>query len=74
MMTTGEYIDALLDEIQTLKSERNLYESESEHLLKIIFDGIETPSYINPWGVFRYLKAVYPHRYARKMEKFDAEA
>ena len=73
-MTTGEYIDALLDEIQTLKSERNLYESESEHLLKIIFDGIETPSYINPWGVFRYLKAVYPHRYARKMEKFDAEA
>lgn len=70
-MTTGEYIDTLLDEIQTLKRERDLYESECEHLLKIIFDGIETPSYINPWGVFRYLKAVYPHRYARKMEKFD---
>lgn len=70
-MTTGEYIDTLLDEIQTLKSERDLYASECEHLLKIIFDGIETPSYINPWGVFRYLKAVYPHRYARKMEKFD---
>lgn len=73
-MTTGEYIDTLLDEIQTIKSERDLYESECEHLLKIIFDGIETPSYINPWGVFRYLKAVYPHRYARKMEKFDVEA
>lgn len=73
-MTTGEYIDTLLDEIQTLKTERDLYQSECEHLLKIIFDGIETPSYINPWGVFKYLKAVYPNRYARKMEKFDAEA
>lgn len=73
-MTTGEYIDTLLDEIQTIKTERNLYQNECEHLLKIIFDGIETPSYINPWGVFRYLKAVYPHRYARKMEKFDVEA
>lgn len=73
-MSTGEYIDTLLEEIETLKQERDLYASESEHLLKIIFDGIETPSYINPWGVFRYLKAVYPHRYARKMEKFDVEA
>lgn len=73
-MTTGEYIDTLLDEIQTIKTERDLYQNECEHLLKIIFDGIETPSYINPWGVFRYLKAVYPHRYARKMEKFDVEA
>ena len=73
-MTTGEYIDTLLGEIETLKAERNLYECEAEHLLKVIFDGIETPSYINPWGVFRYLKAVYPHRYARKMERFDAEA
>lgn len=73
-MSTGEYIDTLLEEIETLKQERDLYASESEHLLKIIFDGIETPSYINPWGVFRYLKAVYPNRYERKMEKFDAEA
>lgn len=72
-MTTGEYIDTLLDEIQTLKSERDLYQNECEHLLKIIFDGIETPSYINPWGVFNYLKAVYPNRYRRKMESVNAQ-
>ena len=72
-MTTGEYIDTLLDEIQTLKSERDLYESECEHLLKIIFDGIETPSYINPWGVFNYLKAIYPNRYKRKMDSLEGK-
>ena len=72
-MTTGEYIDTLLDEIQTLKSERDLYESECEHLLKIIIDGIETPSYINPWGVFNYLKAIYPNRYKRKMDSLEGK-
>ena len=72
-MTTGEYIDSLLEEIDTLKSERDLYESECEHILKVIFTAIETPSYINPWGVFNYLKAVYPNRYRRKMESFNAQ-
>lgn len=72
-MTTGEYIDTLLDEIQTLKSERDLYENECEHLLKIIFDAIETPSYINPWGVFKYLKVLYPNRFEKKMESLDAQ-
>ncbi len=72
-MTTGEYIDTLLEEIDSLKKERDLYESEAERLLKIVFDAIESPSHINPWGVFKYLKAVFPHRFARKMEKFDAQ-
>ena len=70
-MSTGEYIDSLLDEIVALKSERDLYENECEHLLKIVFDAIETPSYINPWGVFKYLKAVYPNRYKRKMNEYE---
>lgn len=72
-MTTGEYIDTLLEEIEALKKERDLYESEAERLLKIVFDAIESPSYINPWGVFNYLKAVYPNRYRRKMESVDAQ-
>lgn len=70
-MTTGEYIDTLLCEIDTLKRERDLYESEGANILKIIFDSIESPSYINPWGVFKYLKAVYPNRYNKKMEQYE---
>ena len=42
-MTTGEYIDTLLEEIDTLKDERDLYQSECEHILKVIFTAIETP-------------------------------
>lgn len=72
MMTTGEYIDTLLEEIEALKKERDLYESEAERLLEIVFDAIESPSYINPWGVFKYLKAVFPHRYKKKMEQYEA--
>ena len=72
-MTTGEYIDTLLEEIESLKKERDLYESEAERLLKIVFDAIESPSYINPWGVFKYLKAVFPHRYKKKMESYEAQ-
>jgi len=72
MMTTGEYIDTLLEEIEALKKERDLYESEAERLLKIVFDAIESPSYINPWGVFKYLKAVFPNRYKKKMEQYEA--
>lgn len=71
MMTTGEYIDALLDEIESLKRERDLYMNEGGNLLKMVFEGIETPSYINPWGIFKYLQAVYPNRFKKKMESFD---
>ena len=42
-MTTGEYIDTLLEEIETLKDERDLYQSECEHLLKVLFSAIESP-------------------------------
>ena len=72
-MTTGEYIDTLLEEIDTLKDERDLYQNECEHLLKVLFTAIESPSYINPWGVFNYLNAIYPNRYRRKMESVDAQ-
>lgn len=72
-MTTGEYIDSLLEEIDTLRHERDLYEKECETTLKLLFDAIETPSYINPWGIFNYLKAVFPNRYRRKMESFNVE-
>lgn len=71
-MSTGEYIDSLLDEIEELKRERDLYMNEGGNLLKIVFDAIETPSYINPWGVFKYLKALYPNRFKKKMESLDA--
>ena len=72
-MSTGEYIDTLLEEIETLKHERDLFESEGATLLKVVTDAIESPSYINPWGVFNYLKAIYPNRYKRKMETFNVE-
>lgn len=71
-MSTGEYIDSLLDEIEELKRERDLYMNEGGNLLKIVFDSIETQSYINPWGVFKYLKALYPNRFKKKMESLDA--
>lgn len=70
-MSTGEYIDTLLAEIDRLKTERDLYENEAENLLKVTVEAIESPSYINPWGVFKYLKAVYPNRYKRKMDSFN---
>ena len=72
-MTTGEYIDTLLEEIESLKRERDLYESEAERLLKIVFDAIESPSYINPWGVFKYLKAIYPHRFKNKIGQYETQ-
>lgn len=72
-MSTGEYIDSLLDEIEELKRERDLYMNEGGNLLKVVFDAIETPSYINPWGVFKYLKALYPNRFKKKMESLDAQ-
>lgn len=71
-MTHGEYIDTLLEEIESLRHERDLYEREAETLLKVVFDAIESPSYINPWGVFKYLKAVFPHRYQNKMSEYEA--
>ena len=73
MMTTGEYIDSLLEELDSVKKERDLYENEAERLLKIVFEAIESPSYINPWGIFKYLKAVFPHRYKNKMETYEAQ-
>lgn len=70
-MSTGEYIDTLLAEVDRLMKERDLYENEAEHLLKIVLDSIESPSYINPWGVFKYLKAIYPNSFERKMGTFE---
>lgn len=72
-MTTGEYIDSLLEELDSVKKERDLYENEAERLLKIVFEAIESPSYINPWGIFKYLKAVFPHRYKKKMESYETQ-
>ena len=71
-MTTGEYIDTLLDEIEALKQERDLYSNECATILKVVFDAIESPSYVNPWGIFNYLKAIYPNRFTTKMESYEA--
>ena len=71
-MSTGEYIDELLDEIISLKMQRDFYETENEHLLKLIFSSIESPSYLNPWGIFKFLESVYPNRWQKKMESFNA--
>ena len=72
-MSTGEYIDTLLEEIDALKAERDLYSNESATMLHVIESAIESPSYVNPWGIFNYLKAVYPNRFNRKMETFNVE-
>ena len=71
-MSTGQYIDTLLAEIDTLKRERDLFENEGATMLKLIFDAIESPSYINPWGILEYLKATYPNRYEKKMRNYEA--
>ena len=46
-------------------------EHERDQLLDLIFNSIETPTYINPFKVYGYLEAVYPNRFRKKMESFN---
>lgn len=62
---SADYIEAC--------EEKAIFEHELDTLLNILFDGIMTDSYINPHGVFAYLKAVYPNRFKRKMEQLYAQ-
>lgn len=53
--------------------ENAVLEKELETLLNLITDAIQTDSYINPHGIFAYLRAVYPNRYENRMKELYAQ-
>lgn len=63
----------MFEDYIALCEESAVTEHELDTLLDLLFDGIMTDSYINPNGIFAYLKAVYPNRYAKKMESLYAQ-
>lgn len=62
-----------MEDYIALCEEKAITEHELDTLLDMLFDGIMTDSYINPTGIFSYLKAVYPNRYRKKMESLYAQ-
>ena len=62
-----------MDEYIELCEQLAITEHERDTLLDILFDSIETESYINPFGIFSYLKAVYPDRFKNRMGKLYAQ-
>lgn len=62
-----------MEDYIALCEENAVLESEIETLLNLLIDGIQTDSYINPNGIFAYLKAVYPHRWERRMSELYAQ-
>ena len=62
-----------MDDYISLCEENAVLEHELNTLLSIIFDSIETESYMNPFGIYSYLKAVYPHRWEKKFAQRDEE-
>lgn len=53
--------------------ENAVLHTELKTVLDLVFDSIETESYINPFGIMSYLKAVYPNRWEKKMRKLYAQ-
>ena len=62
-----------MEDYIALCEENAVLESELETLLNLLMDGILTESYINPHGILAYLKAVYPHRYEKRMAELYAQ-
>ena len=69
MMTYGEIIDELEETIHVQEIEKRLVEAERDVLLYLLFDAIETETYINPLGIMAYLKTVYPNRWSHRVEQ-----
>lgn len=57
-----------MEDYIALIQENAILEKELEQILAILFNSVETDSYISPFGIFAYLKAVYPDRWKKKME------
>lgn len=53
--------------------ENAILESELKRILDLLFDSIETESYINPHGLMSYLKAVYPNRWNKRINTLYAQ-
>ena len=63
----------MMDDYISLVEENAILEHELNTILDIVFDAIETESYINPFGIISYLKAIYPDRYLNKLKKIYAQ-
>ena len=55
------------------REENAVLESELETLLNLITNAIQTESYLNPFGIMEYIKAVYPNRWDRRLKEIYAQ-
>lgn len=62
-----------MDDYIALIEENAILDHELTTLLDIVFDAVETESYLNPFGIMSYLKAVYPNRWKNKLDKLYAQ-
>lgn len=53
--------------------ENEILERELEIILALLFSSIKTETYIEPFGIMAYLKAVYPNRWEKKMKEIYAQ-
>ena len=64
-MTEFDYLTAI--------RENAILESELKRILDLLFNSIDTESYINPHGIMSYLKATYPNRWNKRINKLYAQ-
>lgn len=62
-----------VEEYVAKERENAILSTEIKNILNLLFDSIETESYINPFGIMSYLKAIYPTRWENKMRKLYAQ-
>lgn len=62
-----------VEEYVATERENAILSTELKNVLDLLFDSIETESYINPFGIMSYLKAIYPTRWENKMRKLYAQ-
>lgn len=62
------------DDYIATREENAVLESELETLLNLITNAIQTESYMNPFGIMEYMKAVYPNRWDKRMQELYAQA
>lgn len=62
-----------VEEYVAMERENAILSTELKNVLNLLFDSIETESYINPFGIMSYLKSIYPTRWENKMRKLYAQ-
>lgn len=66
-------MDELFENYLATERENAILNNELNKILALLFDAIETESYINPHGIMSYLKAVYPYRWENKIKSLYAQ-